>query len=221
MSQSTVLTGISLSPYVRKVSCALRLKGMDYQHIPMAPTAESKTPEFLAKSPLGKIPLLEHDGLAIPDSSVICQYLDQLNPTPALYPSAAADRARALWLEEYADTRLAQVFAGGIFFEQVVKPKFFGQETDAAVVKDALENGVPEVCSYLEKTVPENDFLFGTSLSLADIAIASQYLNATYAKFQIDADRWPKAAAYLQRVIATPVMQQALADDQAVFQRAA
>lgn len=213
--------GVPLSPYVKKVTAVLRLKGISYEIDPVIPTKENQTPELLKKSPLGKVPFIEHQGLSIPDSSVICDYLNQIEPNPPIYPESASDRAKALWLEEYADVRLVQVFGGGIFYERVVKPQMLKEETDESVVKQAMEVGVPEVCEYLESVVPADGFIFGEQLYLADIAIASQYLNSTYANFKIDAARWPKLAAYMERVLNTTVMLELKAIDIQAFQQAA
>lgn len=221
MDNTLKVYGVPLSPYVKKVTAVLAMKGIEYQIDPVVPTKENQTPELYKKSPLGKIPFIEHQGLCIPDSTVICDYLNQIEPSPAIYPSNAADRAKALWLEEYADVKLVQVFGGGIFFERVVKPKILKEATDESVVQDALDNGVPEIGNYLESVVPETGFIFGDDLLLADIAIASQYLNATYANFKIDAARWPKLAAYLDRVLSTELMQTIQQIDQQVFQKAA
>jgi glutathione S-transferase len=67
--------GVPLSPFVRKALLALEYKGLDYENEPTFPGDES--PAFRAISPLGKIPVLEHDGFTVPDTSVICRYLDR------------------------------------------------------------------------------------------------------------------------------------------------
>ena len=62
-----IVHGNGLSPYVRKVRFFLAEKGVDYDHDPLLPFP--KTPELLAKSPLGKIPFYEDGDLVVPDSS--------------------------------------------------------------------------------------------------------------------------------------------------------
>ena len=54
---------------------------------------------------------------------------------------------------------------------------------------------------YLETQVPADGFLFG-EIGLADIAIASFFRNAAYARFAVDAVRWPKTAAFVDRTLA-------------------
>src|SRR5258705_12827916 len=71
-----------------------------------------KTPELLAMHPMGKIPILRDGDVVVPDSSVICAYLERVQPAPALYPQDAAEFAAALFLEEYADTRMSEIIGG-------------------------------------------------------------------------------------------------------------
>src|SRR5262245_9129477 len=96
------LYGALLSPFVRKVKIMLEEKGIAHECENLIPLP--KTPELLAMNPVGKIPILVDGELTIPDSSVICAYLEKTHPAPAVYPSDPAEYARALFLEEYADT---------------------------------------------------------------------------------------------------------------------
>ena len=107
------IIGSYVSPYVRKVLVCLELKGIDYEIDPIAPFVGND--EFSRLSPLRRIPVLLDDGLVLNDSSVICQYLEDRYPTPALYPADIVERARARWLEEYADTRLADALVWRLF----------------------------------------------------------------------------------------------------------
>ena len=54
--------------------------------------------------------MLLDDRVTLADSSVICEYLEDRHPEPVLYPRDAVSRARARWLEEFADTRMGEVF---------------------------------------------------------------------------------------------------------------
>lgn len=66
--------------------------------------------EFPRLSPLRRVPVLIDDRVTLCDSTVIAQYLEDRYPERyALHPRDVGDRARARWLEEYADTRLADV----------------------------------------------------------------------------------------------------------------
>ena len=124
MIRKGTLHGVSLSPFVRKVRVALAHKSIDYELVNVMPGAMD--PEFLAKSPLAKVPVWEENGWSLPDSTVICAYFERANPEPALYPSDPRELAQALFWEEYADTRLVDA-SSPIFFQRVVHEKFFKQ----------------------------------------------------------------------------------------------
>ncbi|MDC0535023.1 glutathione S-transferase family protein [Francisellaceae bacterium] len=206
--------GVSASPFVRKVIVACEVKKLDYTNIPVPPFGEQ--PEAFKKiSPLGKIPVLTDGKTIIPDSSVICAYLEEKYPEISLLPKDISDRARARWLEEYSDSKLIEVVGAKLFFERFAKPKLLGLPTDEKVVEDNLKNTLPPVMDYLNAQVPEEGFLFSKDqLTIPDIAIGSNMVNAKYADYTVDKDKWPKLAAYIERVHNTPAFQKAMALDQ-------
>jgi len=102
------IVGSYLSPYVRKVLVCLDAKGLDYRIDPIVPFFGNDA--FSELSPVRRIPVLIDDRVTLCDSSVICEYLEDRYPGPPLRPSTPEARARARWLEEYADTRMGEVF---------------------------------------------------------------------------------------------------------------
>jgi len=104
MVKRTQIIGSFLSPYVRKILVMLDLKGIPYEIDPLVPFFGNN--RFSQMSPVRRIPVLIDDQGTLPDSFVICQYLEDRYPEPALYPVDIVDRARARWLEEYADSRM-------------------------------------------------------------------------------------------------------------------
>jgi glutathione S-transferase len=164
------IIGSYVSPYVRKVLACLALKGLDYEIDPITPFFGDE--EFGRLSPLRRIPVLIDEDLVLTDSSVICFYLEEAYPGHPLLPSAPADRARARWLEEYADTRLGDVFIWGLFYQKIVHPAVWGEPGDAPRVEKTLAEDAPAALDYLESVLPADGFLFG-EIGLADIAIAS------------------------------------------------
>lgn len=195
--------GSYVSPYVRKVVACLNLKGLAYEIDPITPFYGDAA--FARMSPLRRIPVLIDGDVTLCDSSVICQYLEDAYPDPPLLPADIKDRARARWLEEFADSRMGDVFIWGLFYPKVVHPAVFGAPGDAARVDKTLREDAPAVLDYLEEQVPADGFLFG-GLGLADISIASFFKTAAYARFAIDAARWPKTAAFVARVLEHPAL---------------
>jgi glutathione S-transferase len=195
------IVGNYLSPYVRKVLVALDWKGVPYEIDPIVPFFGDQ--RFSRASPIRRVPVLIDDRVTLPDSSVICQYLEERYPEPAFYPRDVGDRARARWLEEYADSRLGEVLVWGLFYQVAINPFVWGTPTDPEVVERLRGQDIPQVLDYLETEAPAGGFRFG-ALSIADVAIACFFRNAAFARYQIDAARWPRTAGWVERTLALP-----------------
>jgi len=209
----TVL-GASPSPFVRKVRVVLYEKGIAYQHQPVGPG--SKKPEFRKISPLGKIPALVDGDLAMCDSSVICLYLERKHPEPPMYPADPADYARALWLEEYADTALANVATFGTFGRKIIAP-LRGAPVDEAAIRKTIEEELPPVFDYLEGQVGDGEFLAGGRYSIADVSVATHFVNFRHAGFEVDPARWPALRAWVDRHLARLIFVELAAQDRQVL----
>lgn len=196
-----IVHGGKLSPNVRKVIVFLEEKGVRYESRDLMPLP--KTPELLAMNPLGKIPILEHEDRFLPDSSVICAYIERCYPETALFPEDPVDYGRCLFLEEYADTQVMDV-TGGVFFERVVKPKVMQQEADETRVADLLGNQLPPVCDYLDSQLGTGRETLFERFSVADAALGSQLASLQFVGEAIDPGRWPALAAYQEKLMARP-----------------
>jgi glutathione S-transferase len=199
------IIGTYLSPYVRKVLVVLHLKGIAYDIDPIIPFMGDD--HFSRLSPLRRIPVLRDGEVTLADSSVICQYLEERHPEPALYPRDIAQRARARWLEEFADTRMGEVFIWRLFNQLVIRRFVWGEDTDRELLERTLAEDVPAVLDYLESELPPAGYLFG-DLSIADVSIACFFRNAAMARFTIDAARWPRTAAFVDQVLGGESFQQ-------------
>jgi glutathione S-transferase len=197
------IIGSFVSPYVRKVLACMNLKGLAYEVDPITPFYGNE--EFRRLSPLCRIPVLIDGDFAISDSSVICAYLDDAYPGHRLFPTDPKDGARARWLEEYADTRLGDVFIWNFFYQKVVRPLVWGEPSDEQRIAKSLDEDIPASLDYLEQELPGDGFLFG-EIGAADIAIASFFRNGAYAGFEPDSTRWPTVAAFVERTLAHPAI---------------
>ena len=191
------IIGGPASPYVRKVLAALAWKGIAYEIDPIVPFFGGEA--FGSISPLRRIPVYIDDKVTLCDSSVILQYLEDRWPQKSLYPSDIATRAHARWLEEYADTRVGDVFIWKLFYDAVIGPAIFGTERHPEQRASVLAKDLPEVMTYLESQAPEDGFLCG-ALSVADLALAPHFANLGWARVELDRARWPKCGAWLKRV---------------------
>ena len=198
LSRPVTIIGSFVSPYVRKVLACLNLKGIGFEVDPITPFFGDD--EFERLSPLRRIPVMIADDLEISDSSVICAYLEEAYGGHSLLPIAPRDRARARWLEEFADTRLGDLLIWSLFYQRVVRPLVWGEPTDESRVQSALSEGIPAALRYLEKQLPADGFLYG-EIGIADIAIATFFRNGAYAGYAIDADTWPRTAGLVSRTL--------------------
>jgi glutathione S-transferase len=211
--------GANASPFVRKVRVFLAEKGIPYDLEPVLPFGAG--PEFKKMSPLGKIPAFRDGDRTLADSSVICAYVERRHPTPALYPNDPYEHARALWFEEYGDGGLVSVIGAKIFFQKVVGPRFFNRPADEAMVKKAVEEELPPMFDYLEGELATNEFLVGPTLTIGDIGVCTHFVNLRHVGMRVDAARWPKLAAYVDRVHARPSFKTLIEEEAAQFGAAA
>jgi glutathione S-transferase len=204
-----IIHGGAPSPFVRKVMVAFEEKGLAFEDKVLIPFP--KTPELMEMNPIGKIPVLEiSDGRFIPDSSVICAYLEKVHPDPALMPSDPYQYAQALFIEEYCDTRLIEGI-GSIYFERFIKKRLFNGEPDEEAVAKQIEEGLTPVLDQVEGLLPDSrDTLLDSGFGLADIAFGAQLSSLRLAGHEIDAGRWPKVRAFSDAVLARSSFQNAI-----------
>lgn len=193
-----IVYGSSLSPFVRKVLAFGAEKGIALELQPVA--LGSDEPAFLEASPFRKMPGFRDGDFAISDSSAIVAYLEAVKPDPNLIPTEAKARARTIWFDEFADTIL---FACGskMFFNRIVAPRFLKIEGNAAEADLAEREQLPPILDYLEGIIPESGFLVEDRLTLADIAVASPFVNLRHVGVGIGASR-PKLTTYVERILA-------------------
>lgn len=201
MMQPVTIIGSYISPYVRKVLVCLNIKGIPYRIDPLVPFFGND--EFTRLSPLRRIPVLIDDLVTLPDSTAICEYLDERYPDPPLFPRAPADRGRARWLEEYADTRMGEVFIWRLFNQVSINRFVWGEAPDQEILRKTFEEDIPRVLDYLESQLPAAGYLFG-HLCAADVTIASFFRNAAFSRYSVDEERWPITAAFVARLLGHP-----------------
>src|SRR6476620_8831933 len=90
------LWGFDGSTYVRTVKMLLVEKGCtQFKQVQLNVLAgDPKTPEHLERHPFGKVPVLDHDGMRILETTAICRYLNDILPGRSLIPATPRDRAR-------------------------------------------------------------------------------------------------------------------------------
>lgn len=191
------LHGVPLSPFYRKVRILQLEKQLTFELLTASPLA---LPEgFKQLNPSLRIPVLEVDGRPLADSSVICQFLEQYCPHPALMPDDPWDAARCRWLEKFADVDLAAQMTFIIFRQRVVYQlsKRAAQEQEICL---AMER-IPPMLNYLEEQLGEQLYFVNNHFSMADIAIVCQLINWHHAGECLNSRQWPRLSAWYQRML--------------------
>jgi glutathione S-transferase len=155
------LCGFHVSNYHNKVRIALLEKGIPFEED--CTIYPSQKEDYLAKSPMGKVPYLEVNGTRLRESEVILEYLEEAYPEKALLPKDPLDRARVREIVTFIELHMELVVRrlyGGLFFGSP-----FSEETKAQVEKDVAK-GV----RALKAVARFDPFIAGRELTIADCA---------------------------------------------------
>ncbi len=196
-----VVYGSPVSPFVRKVEVVLRDQGVDYD---FENVNIMDMPDWFKEiSPARRIPVLRDrtvgtEGVpgTIADSSAICAYLDR-KLEAGLYAASAFDTGRVVWLEEYADTELAQPM-GMQLFRPILFPRMAGKESDLDTARKTWNEILPRHFDYLEGVLDGNEYFVGGAFSIADIAVGAQMTQLDLVAGTPDAGRWPGLVRHTQ-----------------------
>jgi len=156
------LFNADLSPYSARVRIALYAKSLPVEIV--SPPGGTGSAEFKRLNPTGKVPALEDGGGVVVESEVICEYLDDRYPTPALRPADPLARARMRTLSRFADLYLSPPLTA-----------LFGQMNPATRDPKLTAEKLGEVAvklDQLEALVVAGPYAAGAELSLADCALA-------------------------------------------------
>ena len=121
------------------------------------------SPDYKAITPIGKIPSLDVDGLCIPESETICEYLEDAFPEKSGLPADALGRAQSRTISRIVDLYMSPI--SGALARQVNPEK-----RDAAIVAQNAE-AMAKVSTYLEHFMGDGPFAVGTEPTLGDCAL--------------------------------------------------
>jgi glutathione S-transferase len=164
-----ILYGFDGSTYVRTVRMLLAEKKAAYEQVPVhVLKGEPHSPEHLARHPFGKVPVLDHDGFRIIETSAIAPYLDEVLPGPSFTPDNPHDRARMRMaigvIDSYGYGALVGVAGFHLF------PDFIGGANEEARQTAIAKSR--RVLELLMKLRGSDAFLAGARPSLADFYLA-------------------------------------------------
>lgn len=161
-----VLLGDARSTYTRTARMGLAEKGVAYTMQACGP----HSPEVLAVTPFGRIPVLHDGDLRLFETSAILRYVDESFDGPSLLPGNAADRARCeQWVSAtnaYFYDTMSRRYVLQYFF-----PRGEGGQPDRGVIDSALKE-MPAQLAALDRACERSPFLAGNSVSMADLFVA-------------------------------------------------
>lgn len=167
---------------------------------------ETRTPEFLAINPNGKVPALVDGDLKLWESRAINAYLTTKVPGQTLYPTDAVARAIVDQWSYWQAIHLGPTMQR-VAFERVMKKAFGRGEPDETAIAGDVKT-VAELLGVLDGALAGKDWITGT-LSLADFALGTTFTFRTAAKLGVEA--FPNVAAWIARLEALPSWEKAIA----------
>lgn len=185
-----------------RVRIALALKGIEpgrrYVHLRKA---EQRGPEYLARNPLGLVPMLEDGGTDFTQSLAIIEYLEETHPRPSLLPPTAAERAwvRAVALVVACEIHPLDNLRVLAYLEREL-------QADAAARDRWYAHWVTEGLGAIEKMLAarpgRGPFCLGKSPTLADICLVPQVFNAW--RFKVPVEPYPLVLAVVEECLKLP-----------------
>ncbi|MFL5834698.1 MAG: glutathione S-transferase family protein [Solirubrobacterales bacterium] len=146
-SQKPALWQLEYSHYAEKARWALEYKGIDHVRRSPLPGAHIPIALVLTRGALPTVPVLQIDGRTIGDSTEIIAALESIHPEPPLYPIDAAERARAIELEDWFDENLGPHTRLLSFYELIQEPDVFA-EVAASAMPGSFGRAKPVVGAY-------------------------------------------------------------------------
>lgn len=193
-----------LSPFAQKVKIALAEKGIAF---------ESRLPdiiggdldEFARLNPRREVPTLVDDDVAVFDSTIILEYLEDRWPTPALLPASPADRARVRTLEELCDTYYEAV--NWAVMEVRVFQRATGEQASRLEARAAQQQAGCN--AHLERELGGRTWFNGEHFGWGDLCVVPFVHAAAVTGSALNADS--PLGAWLERARARPSVQDTLA----------
>ena len=202
------------SPFPTRVRLLLYAKGIEVEIIepPGFHASTEAKGEYLKVNPIGRVPtLVLDDGRALPESEVICEYLEDAFPEPSLRPADAWGRARMRLLSRICDFYV--VMAMVPLFNLSGRSR---RHWEPAVIEAAARK-VAEALGYLEEYIGSEGYAVGRALTQADGAITPQLVLASEwipAVFETPdpLTELPRLAAYWRAIQADPLAARLIAE---------
>ncbi len=154
------------SPYNRAAPAACIEKELAYRMHPLS-TGQQRSPEYLARHPFARVPVIEHDGFELYETQAITRYLDAVGSGPSLTPADTRAAARMNQVIGIVDWYLFPSAIAGIGFNRLVAPKF-GIAVDEEAVREAMPKARTTIAA-LDGLLGDAPYFAGNAFTLADL----------------------------------------------------
>ena len=155
------LCGFHVSNYHNKVRLALLEKGIAFEED--ANCRPTQKDDWLARSPMGKVPIIEVNGQALSESQVICDYLEEAYPQVPLYPKDPFAKAKVRELITVIELHMELVA------RRLYGAVFFGGQASPETMKEVERDLAKGVRAFL-KLAAFDPYIAGKEFTLADCA---------------------------------------------------
>jgi glutathione S-transferase len=204
-----VLYHMPLSPYARKVRLVLAEKRLPFE-LRLEKVWERR-PEYLELNPAGTVPtLVEDNGLVVPESSVICEYLDEAYPDTTLTGRTIAERIEVRRLACWFDGKFAAEVTQNLYGEKYLRRLTRRGNPDPAAIRTGY-TAVRYHLDYIGWLAETRKWLAGSALSLADFAAAAHLSTLDFIG-ELDWTISPPARDWYARMKSRPSFRGVLAD---------
>jgi glutathione S-transferase len=208
-SAMRVLYHMPLSPYCRKVRLVLTEMRLPFE-LRMEKAWERRT-EYLELNPAGTVPtLVEDNGLVIPESAVICEYLDEAYPDTGLMGRTLAERVEVRRLATWFDGKFASEVTANLFGEKFMRRLTKRGNPDPSAIRTGY-TALRYHLDYIGWLAETRKWLAGGVLSLADFAAAAHLSSLDYIG-DVDWSICPPAKDWYARLKSRPSFRALLAD---------
>ncbi|MBN8899723.1 MAG: glutathione S-transferase [Rhodospirillales bacterium 69-11] len=204
-----VLYHLPLSPYARKVRLVLAEKRLPFEL--RVEKVWERRPEYLELNPAGTVPtLIEDNGLVIPDSGVICEYLDEAYPDTGLMGRTLAERVEVRRLTAWFDGKFAAEVTRNLLGEKHMRRIAGRGNPDPSAIRTGY-TAIRYHMEYIGWLAETRKWLAGASMSLADFAAAA-HLSALDFIGDVDWSLSAPAKDWYARMKSRPSFRGVLAD---------
>ena len=196
------LWSAQVAPNPRRVVIFLMEKGIEVETVNIDLGAKANyEPEFMAKNPLARVPVLEFDdGACLAESKAICRYFEETNPEPPLMGIDARDRAFVEMWDRRMESELMANMTGAF---RHCHPYWEGRIEQIPAYGDICKRNAEERMALLDSELAKREYIAGDAITIADITAICAFGIGRVARIRIP-DEMTNLTAWHERISARP-----------------